>query len=155
MVVSVGFFTSTIEAGRLCFSFGCESLIGPFHKRLWNKDSVQAVGETDNIPFVLFYTSVAMQHNVHLYQSHYTFRQLRQVAALCETEVIKVQVVTGNDNRYGLCTFVKVPFVQADIYKLIGNRFKNISVEMRIPACSIPSPADTLKRVGVKRLHYV
>ena len=34
--------------------------------------------------------------------------------------------------------------------KASGTDSKNISVEIRIPACCIPNPADTLKRVGVK-----
>ena len=41
-----------------------------------------------------------------------------------KAEVIKIQVIAGNNDRNGVCGFIKVPFIEFNINKFIGNRFE-------------------------------
>ena len=56
--------------------------------------------------------------------NYQSFRELGKTTALCKTEVVKVQIVAGNDNGDSMRAFVEVPFVEFDVDKLIRNRLK-------------------------------
>lgn len=138
------------ETGGVSNFTGGKARISPVHKCLRNKNCIQTVGETGNLPFELFHTSVATQCDVHLYHANKPFREFRKTSALCKAEIIEIQVIARNDNRDNSGLFVKKPFIEVDIYVFIGYRLKNISVERCIPAFCMPNPADTLNKEGVK-----
>lgn len=148
MAVSVG-FSLPQSAGTVPLLFRCKVLVGPVHEGLGNENGIQPVGESYNVAFILFHTSVTPHHHIHLYQTHQAFGEFRQTPALCKAKVVEVQIVTWNDDGNYPGIFVKMPFVQTDIHIFVGYRLENISVDRRIPASCIPSPAETLNWEGV------
>ena len=77
-----------------------------------------------NVAFILFHTSVAPHHDIHLYQTHQTFGEFRQTPALCKAKVIEVQIIARNDDGNYPGIFIKMPFVQTDIHIFVGYRLE-------------------------------
>jgi len=112
------------KSGRFSFFFRCKILVGPVHEGLGDENGIQPVGESYNVAFILFHTSVAPHHDIHLYQIHQTFGEFRQTPALCKAKVIEVQIIARNDDGNYPGIFIKMPFVQTDIHIFVGYRLE-------------------------------
>ena len=85
--------------------------VGPFHKRLWNKNGVKPAGVTNNTSAQTVFVTIALEEECEVNHSHQPLRQLGQRAALGEAEIIHRHIRAWQYDGYGVVTRLVFPAV--------------------------------------------
>ena len=98
--------------------------IRPCHEAFRHEDGVQAVGESGNLSFIRVSASASRDAHFEVHHVDDSLRNLRKAPALSETEVVKIQVIAGDDDGNHVLTGFEVPVVEIDIHIAVGHRFE-------------------------------